>query len=131
MKINEIICEAVKLNNEQKEEIIKDFINFVSEKLHITTRVDIDFSYDVDAAQDEHHTGSYNRTTHQMFVYMHDRNLVDILRTICHEFQHVKQDQQGKLNQNVLPGNKIEAEAAAVADILIKLYSKNHHEIYQ
>jgi len=131
MKINEVIVKEHKLSKEEREETIKDFIKFVREKLHVKDPVGIDFSYDVEDAEREHHTGSYNRFTHRMWVYMHERNLVDILRTIAHELQHVKQGHEGRLHQKSPPGSKIEGEADAVAGWLIKLYGKDHQYIYE
>lgn len=130
MKSKEFIVEE-KLSKEQREETIKDFISFVRKKLHVKDTVDINFSYDSDDAKRDHHTGAYNINTHQMFVYMHERNLVDILRTIAHEFQHVKQGHDGRLHQKNLPVSKIEAEADTVAGWIIKLYGKDHRHIYE
>ena len=69
--------------------------------------------------------------TKEMWVYMHNRNLVDIMRTIAHEFTHVKQSQDGRLPAQTTPSSKEEAEAAAVAGYLIKIYGKTHHHIFE
>lgn len=134
MKICEITRQeeqVSRLSRAEREEIIHDFVKFVMKKLHITIPVDIEFSYDKQEAQDEHHTGSYNKQAGKIWVYMNNRNLVDILRTISHELEHVKQAQDGRLPNKTLPNGKTEAEAASVAGWLIKLYGGKHHEIFE
>lgn len=131
MHIKEIILEHVSLSKEEREEVIRDFIEFTKKKLYIKTKFHINFSYDVDAAQNDHRTGSFNAGTHTISVYMHKRNLVDILRTIGHELTHVKQEQDHRLPSETGPESKEEAEAAAVAGWLIKLYGGDHHHIYE
>jgi hypothetical protein len=132
MQAHEFITEQViTLSVEQREEVIQDFIKFVRHKLHITTKVKIELSYDTDDAQDNHHTGSFNPGTKEMWVYMKNRNLVDILRSICHEFVHVKQGEEGKLGGYVGPDSPLESEAHSVAGYLMKIYTAKHHEIVE
>ena len=132
MRINEIICaEQITLSDTKKGEIIQDFIEFARHKLHITIEAPIELSYDVEDAQESHHTGSYNLGTEKVWIYVRDRNLVDILRSISHELTHVKQNQDNRLHSSLPPGDKLEQEADAVAGYLIKIYGAKHHEIYQ
>lgn len=132
MKINEVIIrEFVSLRKEEREKIIKDFIEFSKKRLHIKTKFHVNFGYDADEAQDEHHSGSFNQGSGEIWVYMHKRNLVDILRTIAHELTHVKQAQENRLPAQTTPESKEEAEAFAVAGYLIKIYSKGHPHIYE
>ena len=131
MKILEILSEQTAGKDPAKEEIIKDFIAYASKKLHIKIPMTIEFSYDTQKAQQEKHTGAYDWHKNRMWVYSAHRNLVDILRTVCHELMHAKQDQEGRIKRHSPPGSKLEREADEAAGYLIKLYGKQHPEVFQ
>lgn len=114
-----------------KEQLIKDFIHFAAEKLHLKIPITIEFSYDTQTARDKHHTGAYNWHNNHMWVYSANRNLVDILRTVCHELVHAKQDQEGRIKRHSPPGSKLEKEADQISGYYIKLFGKNHRDIFQ
>lgn len=129
MKIIEVT--STPKTTSKKEKVIHDFLKFVARKLKLRDDFTIEFSYDTDAAQDEHHTGAYNFKKNHIWVYSANRNLVDILRTLCHELVHAKQDQLGKLHHHDAPGSPHEQEADQIAGYLMKLYVKKHHTIIQ
>ena len=65
-------------------------------------------------------------------VYAKNRNLVDILRTVFHEFVHVKQGIDGRIEPgSSYPGSPIEAEADMMAGKYIKIYGEKNHHIFQ
>ena len=66
-------------------------------------------------------------------VYVKDRALVDICRSIAHELVHHKQNLDGNLIDAIKDGDDgspIENEANAVAGVLIRKYGKLHPNIY-
>jgi hypothetical protein len=114
------------------ETIIHNFIKFAYKKLHIhDPHPKIIFSYDLPTTKQLHRTGSYDRHTNTITVYAKNRNLVDILRTLCHEIAHKRQAEEGRIHQKSPPGSKLEREADEIAGYLIKLYAAKHREIFQ
>lgn len=111
--------------------IIKKFVDFVHKKLDLDGPVpNVQFSEDEDEAVSKHHTGSYDIHKNTIWVYIKDRALVDILRTLCHEIVHAKQDELHLLRHHDKAGSKHEVQADAIAGTLIKLFGQRHKEIF-
>ena len=115
-----------------REQQILDFMQWCKRKLKLKQELpSIEFSNEKDSP-DMYHTGYYNNTEDKLWVYTGNRNLVDILRTVAHEFTHRKQGEQGRLEADQsYPGSPIEQEADAVAGYLMKLYGKEHPAIVE
>jgi hypothetical protein len=114
------------------EEQIRHFMQWCRHKLKLKQELpDIEFSDEKDS-EDMHHTGYYNDHEDKLWVYTGNRNLIDILRTVAHEFTHRKQGEQGRIEPDQsYPGSPIEQEADAVAGYLMKLYGKEYPEIIE
>lgn len=112
--------------------IVQKFITWTAKKLNLKNTPKIEFSYNSDEAREGHHTGRHNQGTGEVWVYVANRNLVDILRTVFHELTHVR---QGELNMikpgDSYPGSPIEAEADMMAGKYMKIFGKAHPEIFQ
>lgn len=121
------------LRDRETNQLVNEFLQFAVKKLNLELPLPkITFSKDTDDAQCGHHTGSYTWKDGQIWVYAKNRNLVDIFRTLVHELVHVKQHQQGRVqNAKGGPGSEIEQEADAVAGYLMKLFGEKHPEIFQ
>ena len=131
MQINEIVSKSPESDHELRQ-AISQFVHWVIKKLDIQDELPkFDLSYDQLTAQKLHRTGSYEWHNNIMTVYVLNRNLVDILRTVAHEMTHKKQAEEGRIHQKNPPGSKLEQEADATAGYLMKLYSKEHREIFQ
>lgn len=114
------------------EEEINKFIDWASQKLKIESKPKFEFSRDTDIAQDGHHTGSHDPKSGKVWVYIKNRNLVDILRTVFHELVHVRQGELGLINPgDSYPGSPIESQADKLAGKYIKIYSEKNHHIFQ
>jgi hypothetical protein len=115
-----------------REQQIVDFMQWCKRKLKLKQELpSIEFSSEKDSP-DMHHTGYYNNAEDKLWVYTGNRNLIDILRTVAHEFTHRKQGEQGRIEADQsYPGSPIEQEADAVAGYLMKLYGKEHPEIIE
>ena len=115
-----------------REQQIRDFMQWCKHKLKLKQELpSIEFSDEKDS-EDMHHTGYYNNAEDKLWVYTGNRNLIDILRTVAHEFTHRKQGEQGRIEADQsYPGSPIEQEADAVAGYLMKLYGKEHPEIVE
>jgi hypothetical protein len=116
----------------EHEEQIRHFMRWCRHKLKLKQELpDIEFSDEKDS-EDMHHTGYYNDQQDKLWVYTGNRNLIDILRTVAHEFTHRKQGEQGRIEPDQsYPGSPIEQEADAVAGYLMKLYGKEYPEIIE
>lgn len=114
------------------ESEVAKFVEWASRRLHLKTTPKIELSYDTEEAQDNHHTGSHRSDTGEIWVYVKNRNLVDILRTVFHELVHQR---QGELNMikpgDSYPGSPIEAMADMLAGKYIKIYGEQNHHIFQ
>ena len=118
----------------RREARVKHFIEWAKKRIGLADEpLNIVFSYDQDDAQKLHRTGQYDYQNSHMVVYVGNRNMVDILRTVCHELVHVKQGQVGDIQRATKhgPGSPLEVEADAKAGYLMKLYGKLHRDIFE
>jgi hypothetical protein len=91
-----------------------------------------DLSQDTQDAQDNHHTGRHEMGSGVIWVYVKNRNLVDILRTVFHELVHVRQDELNMIKPgDSYPGSPIEVMADMLAGKWIKIYGEKNHKIFQ
>ena len=112
--------------------IVQKFIAWTAKKLHLEKTPKIEFSYDSDEAREGHHTGRHVQGTGEVWVYVANRNMVDILRTVFHELTHVRQGELGMIKPgDSYPGSPIEAEADMMAGKYLKIWGKMHPEIFQ
>lgn len=111
---------------------INDFIAWSIQVLKIEKPYPkIELSKDTAAAQKGHHTGLHT-PDNKIWVYIGNRNLVDIFRTIFHELVHTREGQLDMIKANSsYPGSPIEALADMMAGKYIKIYGKKHPEIFQ
>lgn len=114
-----------------QEEVI-NFTKWAVELLHLKTHPQIELSIDTEEAQTGHHTGRHTEGDNKVWIYVKNRNLVDILRTVFHELVHVRQGEIGMIKPgSSYPGSPIEAMADMLAGKYIKIYGKDHPEIFQ
>jgi hypothetical protein len=117
---------------EQRQEIIEDFIQFTKNKLNINQLPTIRFLNDREWATEKRSFGQYDPNQKHLDVYIGNRNLADILRTLCHELVHHRQNELGKLYNNAgETGSNIENQANALAGIMMRDYGKTNDLIYE
>ena len=78
------------------------FIDFVSEYLEITTPVNIRLTND---REDITTTAYYDLFNYKICVYIKDRAIMDVMRSLAHEMVHHKQNEDGKLSGNAEDGS--------------------------
>jgi hypothetical protein len=126
---NEKVHEAV----EDKDDLqkIKDFIHWSVKQLNIQKPYPkITLSKNSKQAQQGTHTGKHDGEN--IWVYIGNRNLIDIFRTIFHELAHHRQFQLNMIGDNdSYPGSPVEMVADVMAGKYIKIYGKEHPEIFQ
>ncbi len=115
---------------DRRKDQVEQFIQWTMKKLDIDKEPpSIKFSNQKEE-KDQHHTGRFHLETNTLYVYTHNRNLIDILRTVAHELTHYKQNLKGDLRGNqAYPGSPAEQQADVVAGYLMKIYGKEHPEI--
>lgn len=114
------------------ESEVQKFAEWAGKKLGIKQLPKFDLSQDTQEAQDNHHTGGHHIGGDTIWVYVKNRNLVDILRTVFHELVHVRQDELNMIKPgDSYPGSPIEVMADMLAGKYIKIYGENNHHIFQ
>ena len=110
---------------------IKKFIKWSYKTLNMQKPYPrIQLSKDTKKAQDGHHTGVH--TGNNIWVYVANRNMIDIFRTIFHELTHHRQMQLNMIKDgDSYPGSPIEMLADMAAGKYIKIYGKKHPEMFQ
>lgn len=109
---------------------IKKLIPFLKEYLHIKGRISVRLT---NSRKNLITTASYSLNK-IILVYIKDRSLIDILKSICHEAQHQKQHEDGRLSNIELDGkagSEIENEANAKAGEVIRVFGKKYPIIYE
>lgn len=111
---------------------VQKFAVWAGKKLKLKHLPKIRLSMDHEEAQQGHHTGKHTPGDDHVWVYVRNRNLVDILRTVFHELVHVKQHELNMIKPgDSYPGSPIEAQADVLAGKYIKIYGKANRNIFQ
>ena len=111
---------------------VAKFAKWAGKVLKIKHMPKIKLSRDHKEASTGHHTGRHIEGTDFIWVYVRNRNLVDVLRTVFHELVHVKQSEMGQIKPgSSYPGSPIEAEADMLAGKYMKIYGKTNQNIFQ
>ena len=129
-KVYTRVSESV--DNTQNIDQIRDFVQWAIKTLNVQKPYPkIRLSVDTEEAQKDHRTGLHTDDGH-IVVYIKNRNLVDIFRTLFHELVHERQDQLNMIGPNdSYPGSPVEAMADMMAGKYIKIYGKAHPHIFQ
>lgn len=118
---------------EQRHNIIKDFIRFCVNELEIDNLPQIKFTTDRSWATSRRSFGQYDANSSELIVYMGNRNLADLLRTLAHELVHHRQNELGHITNSTAgkTGSPIENQANSLAGILLRNYGQVNDLIYE
>jgi hypothetical protein len=121
------------LDKKINSNIIKEFIKFAVKELRITRKPEgLTLSYNTDTARSRHTFGTFDPNNGKIWLYVKNRNMADVLRTLAHELVHRKQDEDGRIDYTSgNTGSEIENEANAQAGILLRKFGKNNENIYE
>lgn len=124
--------QSTKLTPEQLK-TIKTFLAFAAEELKLEKIPSgLTLSYNNTKAKTEHSFGHFDPTVDKIWLYVGNRNMADILRTLAHELVHLKQNEEGRIKADSgETGSDIENEANAKAGVLLRNFGKIHNEIYE
>jgi hypothetical protein len=131
--------QAIKESKDHSQKLadLKKFIGYVVKEVGIDPHdlPPIRFT-DNKAKVKQHHTfgtTAWGDGDKYLWVFVGDRNMADVMRTLCHELIHVKQFQIGTAHGGMSEEQEqyIEDEANALAGRYLRKYGKAHEEIYE
>lgn len=110
---------------------VADFVNFAKEYLDIDDDIKIELAFE--RTPDIKTTAYYRNDEKRLKVYVKNRAIVDVCRSIAHELVHHKQNLDGRFENEIDPGadgSIFENEANAIAGVIIRKYGKLNPSIY-
>ena len=112
---------------------IGEFIKFAAKNLGMQNLPgSLTLSYDNKQAQDKRTFGFFDPHDKKIWIYVKNRNMADILRTLAHELVHRKQEEDGKLDPTSgQTGSPIEDEANSMAGVLLRNFGKINSSVYE
>jgi len=118
---------------EEQTGTIGEFIKYSIKNLGLQNPPSsLTLSYDNDQAKERRSFGYFDPNSKKIWVYVKNRNMADILRTLAHELVHRKQEEDGRLDINSgKTGSPIEDEANALAGVLLRNFGKKNNSIYE
>jgi len=120
------------MTTEQRIQLIEEFIDFAAYHLKIEQLPKMTFIEDKSWVLARHSFGEYTNETKSIVMYIANRNLADVLRTLGHELTHHRQDELGLLySKSGETGSPVEDEANIVAGILMREFGKRYELIYE
>jgi Zn-dependent peptidase ImmA (M78 family) len=121
------------MEQDKKQIIINEFIDFCKQKLRIDYLPNIEFITDRKWVTENRSFGGYNPYYKTLTVYINNRNLADILRTLSHELVHHKQNELGQLksDNDGNTGSDIENEANSISGIIMREFGQKNNKIYE
>ena len=121
------------LNTPNDKQLLKKFIGFAIKELGIQKPpTSLTLSRDNNMAKEMHSFGSFDPNNDKIWLYVKNRNMADLMRTLAHELVHRKQAEDGRIDYNSgETGSEIENEANAQAGVLLRKFGKQNEEIYQ
>jgi len=123
-----------KLNEEASDSrinSIKTFVKWCQEYLKLSKVPKIQLTNDKTKTDTYAH---HDMVNDEILVYVKNRSLGDIMRSLAHELVHHQQQQNGKLtdsNAEGATGSDIENEANALAGIIMRDYGKDNPNIFE
>lgn len=130
-RIKELLRERLLTKEEKDVRTVSDFVNFAKQYLNITDDVKVALAYE---RTPDLTTTAYYDLKGFIKIYVKDRAIIDVCRSIAHELVHHLQNIEDRLlnvAEDGKDGSPIENEANAVAGIIIRKYGKLHPELYQ
>ena len=120
------------MTDKQRQNIIEEFIQFCKDRLDINDLPIIQFTNDREWAVERRSFGQYNPETNNLEVYIGNRNLADILRTLGHELVHHRQRELNMIKPDSgKTGSYIENQANALAGVMMRDFGKQNDLIYE
>ena len=118
--------------NQNRLNVLKNFIGFCKAELNIQTLPKISLLNDKSFVEQNRSFGEYNPETTTIKVVALNRHLADICRSLAHELCHHRQNELGMIyNESGDTGTDIENDANAMAGILMRDFGKRNVDVYE
>ena len=110
-------------------ENIIDFLRFTCRYLDLKTIPKIKFISKPISNDQSVSFAAFSPGSAQIMLYVKNRHILDVLRSLAHEMVHYKQSME-RSDLDGTTGSSDENEANAVAGQILRLYGKKHSELY-
>ena len=119
--------ELIKSKNPSKD--VVNFLRFACHELKITSLPKINFISD--PIQNEHSNSfaAFSPDENKIYLYIKDRHILDIFRSLAHEMVHYKQSLSND-DLDGSTGSPHEDEANSVAGQIMRKFNKKHPELF-
>tara|TARA_R100001015_G_C4634558_1_gene201279 strand:+ start:2134 stop:2547 length:414 start_codon:yes stop_codon:yes gene_type:complete len=129
--IRTLLRESLLNENDMTNRALMDkFILFVNDYLGLEKPCSIKLTKD---REDITTTAYYDIVNRVICVYIKDRAIMDVMRSVAHELVHHQQNERGDLKgleEEGADGSSIENEANAKAGEIIRVFGRQNPEIY-
>jgi hypothetical protein len=116
----------------EDESTVRDFIDFVADRLGIAQMPEIVLHTDPAWSRDNKSFGRYTPETHTLEVNLANRHVMDILRTTAHELVHCRQNQERQLpGEAGKTGSRWENQAHAIAGVIMRDYADQNPAMFE
>lgn len=129
MKHTLYLTKSVKDFSPNKIELSKKFIQFCCDELGIDTDSKVFFT----EKRGGHitTTASYNPDNHDIWIWIKNRHLCDILRSLAHEYRHMRQGLDNVLGPDSGKTDSIhEREANIFSGNIMRAFGKKYPELF-
>jgi len=125
--------DEIKTKNDSLKTYLSKFMKYATETLRLQTQPEgLTLSQDTDKSRTDHTFGHFDPENKKIWLYVKNRNIADILRTLAHELVHLKQAEEGRIYPSSgETGSPIENEANAMAGVLLRNFGKENEGIYE
>lgn len=116
--------------SDEQNQII-EFLRFARKELDISSIPKIKIIQEPISNEIANSFAAYNPGNKQISIYIKGRHILDILRSLCHELVHYRQDSNNELHASSgKTGSEHENEANSVAGQIMRKYGKLHPELF-
>ena len=129
--IKQLLRERLLTKEDIDIRAVSDFVNFTKEQLGIDDDIKVELAFE---RTPDLVTTAYYNLDGLVKVYVKDRAIIDVCRSIGHELQHHKQNLEGRLSnptEDGKDGSEIENEANAQAAIVMRQFNKIYPEFFK
>jgi hypothetical protein len=127
----QLLREGLFTKSDIDTSMVIDFIKFTKKYLGIKDKVKVILAFE---RTSDLRTTAYYNIDGIIKVYVKDRSIIDILRSIAHELVHHLQNCENRLKnieKDGADGSPIENESNAKAGEIIRVYGREHPELYK
>lgn len=119
------------IHGKTPSDTIIDFLRFACENLELTSIPKIKLVDNTISNEQSNSFAAYSPGDKTILLFVKHRHIMDILRSLCHEMVHYRQDLQGALKPDSgKTGSDQENEANALAGQIMRKYGKIHPELF-